>query len=39
MYPEALSGLDPEESLRLLSQEATGAAADGIFFFTQKEGD
>lgn len=39
MYPEALPGLDPEESLRLLSQEATGAAADGIFFFTQKEGD
>ena len=39
MYPEALSGLDPEESLRLLSQEATGAAADGICFFTQKEGD
>lgn len=39
MYPEALPGLDPEEALRLLSQEATGAAADGTFFFVQKEGD
>lgn len=38
MYPEALSGVDAEEALCLLSQEATGAAADGIFAYTQKGG-
>ena len=38
MYPEALSGVDAEEALRLLSQEAAGAAADGIFAYTQKGG-
>lgn len=38
MYPDALPELDSQEALRLLSQETTGAAADGIFAYTQKGG-
>lgn len=37
MYPEALSGVDPQEALRLLSREATGAAADGVFAYALGE--
>lgn len=37
MYPDEMSDVDPEEALRLLSQEATGAEISGVFTYAQKE--
>ena len=36
MYPEAMTDVDPAEALRLLSREATGVEAAGIFAYGQE---
>ncbi|MGN1021473.1 MAG: hypothetical protein ACI4O7_14010 [Aristaeellaceae bacterium] len=37
MYPAEMADVDPDEALRLLAQEATGADISGCFAWTQKE--
>ncbi|MGN0778327.1 MAG: hypothetical protein ACI4MJ_04200 [Aristaeellaceae bacterium] len=37
MYPDAMSDVDTDEALRLLSQEATGTAINGVFAYAQQE--
>lgn len=35
MYPDEMAEVDPDEALRLLAQEATGAEINGIFCYTE----